>query len=119
MEKTPYSKQEEIRVEDCSQQFINAYNNNILQEDKQGVTMYLLITPSIRVFENTFFSSKLIYSKNKATVQCRQSEKLCKELAKTDYKSYDAGCSKSLRNPFYFAAKVIKATNFVSKTQHT
>ena len=48
--------------------------------------MYLLITPSIssiRVFQNTFFSSELIYSKNKATAQCRHGEKLCKELAKT------------------------------------
>ena len=35
----------------------------------------------------------------------------------TDNRSYDTGYSKRLQNPFYFAAKVIKATKFVPVNQ--
>ena len=84
--------------------------------------MYLLVRPpicSIRVFQNMFFSSEPVYSKNKATAQRKQSEKLYKVLAKIDKRSYDPGYSKSLRNSFYFAVNLIKVINFVPKKQHT
>ena len=74
---------------------------------------------SIRVFQNIFFSSERIYSKNKITAQCRQNEKISKELAKNDKRTYDSGFSKSMRNLFCFAAKLIYATSFVIKKQHT
>ena len=74
---------------------------------------------SIRVFQNIFFSSERIYSKNKITAQCRQNEKISKELAKNDKRTYDSGFSKSMRNLFCFAAKLIYATSLVIKKQHT
>ena len=37
----------------------------------------------------------------------------------TDKRSYDTGYSKRLRNPFYFAAKAIKATKFVPINQRS
>ena len=74
---------------------------------------------SIRVFQNIFFSSERIYSKNKITAQCRQNEKISKELAKNVKRTYDSGFSKSMRNLFCFAAKLIYATSFVIKKQHT
>ena len=43
----------------------------------------------------------------------------CKELAKKDKQSYDLGYGKRLQIPFYFAAKVIKATKFVSFHKRT
>lgn len=59
------------------------------------------------------------YSKNKITGQCRQNEKISKELAKSDKQTYDSGFSKSMRNLFCFAAKLIYATSLVIKKQHT
>ena len=69
---------------------------------------------SIRILQNTSFCSEFIPGKDQATAQCRQGETFCKELGKTDKRSYDTGYSKRLRNSFYSTAKAIKATKFVS-----
>ena len=84
-------------------------------------TFHQLDGPSacISILQNTSTSSEFISSKNQATAQSRQSETFCKELAKTDKRSYDTGYSKRLRNPFYFAAKAIKATKFVPINQRS
>ena len=71
----------------------------------------------ISILQNTSTSSEFISGKHLATVQNRQSGTFCKELAKTGKRSYDTGYSKRLRNPFYFAAKAIKATKSVSINQ--
>ena len=60
-----------------------------------------------------------ISDKNQATAQSRQIEAFCKELAKTDKRSYGTGYSKRLRNPLCFASKAIKATKFVSINQRS
>ena len=73
----------------------------------------------ISILQSTSTSNEFIPGKNQATAQSRQSETFCKELAKTDKRSYDTGYSKRLRNPFYFAAKAIKATKFVPITQRS
>ena len=84
-------------------------------------TFHQLDRPSacISILKNTSTSSEFISGKNQATAQSRQSETFCKELAKTDKRSYDTGYSKRLRNPFYFAAKAIKATKFVPINQRS
>ena len=84
-------------------------------------TLHQLDGPSVclSILQNTSTSSEFISSKNQATAQSRQSETFCKELAKTDKRSYDTGYSKRLRNPFYFAAKAIKATKFVPINQRS
>ena len=84
-------------------------------------TFHQLDGPSacISILQNTSTSSEFISGKNQATAQSRQSETFCKELAKTDKRSYDTGYSKRLRNPFYFAAKAIKATKFVPINQRS
>ena len=64
--------------------------------------------------QKTSTSSDVISGKNEPTSQSKQSETFCKELAKADKRSYDTGYSRRLRNPFYFAAKAIKATKFAS-----
>ena len=66
---------------------------------------------------NVSTSSAFISSKNQAAAQCWHSEKLFKELTKTNKRFYDPGCSKGLQNPFYFATKAIKGTKFVSLNQ--
>ena len=73
----------------------------------------------ISILQSTSTSNEFIPGKNQATAQSRQSETFCKELAKTDKRSYDTGYSKRLRNPFYFAAKAIKATKFVPINQRS
>ena len=92
----------------CKNEFINS-------------TFHQLDGPSacISILQNTSSSSEFIFGKNQATAQSRQSETFCKELAKTDKRSYDTGYSKRLRNPFYFAAKAIKATKFVPINQRS
>ena len=84
-------------------------------------TLHQLDGPSacISILQNTSTSSEFISSKNQATAQSRQSKTFCKELAKTDKRFYDTGYSKRLRNPFYFAAKAIKATKFVPINQRS
>ena len=117
-EKTPYLEPEKIWGEDSSQLLANTCNNNTLQKDKQAITMNLLITPPISSQER-LSPSPSEYSKNKITAQCRQNEKISKELAKSDKQTYDSGFSKSMRNLFCFAAKLIYATSLVIKKQHT
>ena len=73
----------------------------------------------ISILQNTSTSSEFIPGKNQATAQSKQTETFCKELAKADKQSYDTGYSKGLPNPFYFAAKAIKATKFVSFNQRS
>ena len=84
-------------------------------------TLHQLDGPSvcISILQNTSTSSEFIPGKNQATAQCKQTETFCKELAKADKQSYDTGYSKGLPNPFYFAAKAIKATKFVSFNQRS
>ena len=84
-------------------------------------TLHQLDGPSasISILQNTSTSSEFISSKNQATAQSRQSKTFCKELAKTDKQFHDTGYSKRLRNPFYFAAKAIKATKFVPINQRS
>ena len=82
-------------------------------------TFHQLDGPSacISLLQNTSTSGENISGKNQATAQSRQSETFCKGLAKIDKPSYDTGYSKRLRNPFYFAAKAIKAIKFVPINQ--
>ena len=84
-------------------------------------TFHQLDEPSfcIRILQNTSTSSEFTSGKNQATAQSRQSETFCKELAKTDKRSYDTGYSKRLRNFFYSAAKAILATKCVSVNQRS
>ena len=76
-------------------------------------------TVFIRILKKTSISSEFTSSKNQAIAQCRQSETFCNELAKTDKQSYGTGYSKRLQNPFYFAAKAIKASKIVSINQRS
>ena len=84
-------------------------------------TFHQLDVPSVcvRILQNTSTSSEFISGKNQVTAQSRHSETFYKELAQTDKRSYDAGYSKRLQNPFYFAAKAIKATKFLSINQRS
>ena len=84
-------------------------------------TFHQLDVPSVcvRILQNTSTSSEFISGKNQVTAQSRHSETFYKELAQTDKRSYDTGYSKRLQNPFYFAAKAIKATKFLSINQRS
>ena len=84
-------------------------------------TFHQLDGPSvcISILQSTSTSNEFIAGENQATAQSRQSETFCKELAKTDHRSCDTGYSKRLQNPFYFAAKSIKATKFVLTNQRS
>ena len=121
--KAPYLEAEEIGGEEFlqQQQYPTGGQGRGKNELFINSTFHQLDGPSacISILQNTSTSSEFISGKNQATAQSRQSETFCKELAKTDKRSYDTGYSKRLRNPFYFAAKAIKATKFVPITQRS
>ena len=87
--------------------YLHRYKNEFINS-----TFHQLEGPSvsIRILQNSSTRSGFISGKNQATSQCRQSKTFCKELVKTDKRSYDTGYCKRLQNPFYFVAKAIKAT---------
>ena len=117
----------EIRGEEFSQLLVKSFNKIPYRRKRKGKNVFISSTshqldgPSvcISILQNTSTSSEFIPGKNQATAQSKQTETFCKELAKADKQSYDTGYSKGLPNPFYFAAKAIKATKFVSFNQRS
>ena len=69
------------------------------------------------ILQNKFTSSEFISGKNQATAQSRQSETFCKELAKTDKRSYDNGYSKRLRIPFILPPRQSRLPNLCQLTK--